>query len=374
MADPAVPAPSRPLPVAGRWPTRAALGMAAAGAVCLAVAIVALVGSDGWGYDFAAYYDAARRVAEGGTPYQPETLDGSFRPGPGGLYLYSPVPAVALLPMAALELPAAVAVWAALRLGLLAATCALMPVSRNVRLATFGVAAFSVPLLIDLNLGNVSLIVTFLAVVVWRWLDRPLGSVALAAALAIRPTLGVVIVWWALRRQWRPIAWTVLAGLVIVALTLPFVGLEGYAEYVTVLGNMGRVTGVANNWDLSTTALRLGVPPVVASLALFAGYGLALVAAAASLLRDRELSYVVTVTSTLLLSPLLWDHYLVLLLIPAAFVAGRGRVWALALPLLTWLPQPALPFLAIAGMLLPFVAPARGARAIAAWRAEPRAA
>jgi hypothetical protein len=64
----------------------------------------------------------------------------------------------------------------------------------------------------------------------------------------------------------------------------------------------------------------------------------------------------------------------VLLLIPAAFAAGRGRPWALLLLLLTWLPQPALPFLAIAGMLLPFVAPARGAPATAAWQLRPRAA
>jgi len=38
---------------------------------------------------------------------------------------------------------------------------------------------------------------------------------------------------------------------------------------------------------------------------------------------------VVTATASLLLSPLLWDHYLVMLVLPAAFLASRGQPWAL---------------------------------------------
>ena len=64
----------------------------------------------------------------------------------------------------------------------------------------------------------------------------------------------------------------------------------------------------------------------------------------------------VTLGATLLLSPLLWEHYLVSLLLPAAFLAQRGRPWALALPLLAWLPVAFLPLLAIAATLLPFLA------------------
>ena len=93
-----------------------------------------------------------------------------------------------------------------------------------------------------------------------------------------------------------------------------------------------------------------------------------------SLRRDRELSYVVTVMATLLLAPLLWDHYLTNLLIPAAFLAARGRTWGLALPLLCWVPtlliglngdctgvaEGLLPLIALLGLLLPFAAPDRG--------------
>ena len=40
----------------------------------------------------------------------------------------------------------------------------------------------------------------------------------------------------------------------------------------------------------------------------------------------------VTIGATLLLAPLLWDHYLAALLLPAAFLAQRGRWWGLLLP------------------------------------------
>jgi hypothetical protein len=57
---------------------------------------------------------------------------------------------------------------------------------------------------------------------------------------------------------------------------------------------------------------------------------------------------------------LLWDHYMTNLLVPAGFLASRGRPWGLVLPLLCWLPQELLVFVALAGMLLPFAAPDRG--------------
>jgi hypothetical protein len=64
----------------------------------------------------------------------------------------------------------------------------------------------------------------------------------------------------------------------------------------------------------------------------------------------------VTLSATLLLAPLLWDHYLSSLVLSAAFLAQRGRPWALALPLLSWLPAELLPFVVLLAMTLPFVA------------------
>ncbi len=334
------------------------------GIVIVALVVMVTLGlrqSAGWGYDFAAYYEAALRLVATGSPYQAETLNGPFRPGPGGLYLYSPLPALLIAPLTALGPDTATLAWFVGRVLLLVATCLLMPVPRWVKLATLGVAAISPQFLHDLNLGNVSVIVTFLAVVVWRFLDRPIGGLALAASMTIRPAMGAIWLWWLVRRQWRAALATV-AGLAIALLaSLPFVGLDSWLDYATVLRNLGGTLGVQRNLDFGSTALALGAPASLANLALIGGYIVAIGAIVVSLRRDREISFAVTLMATLLLTPLLWDHYLTNLIVPAALVASRGRRFAVLLPLLGWLPLELLPFVTVAGMLLPFAVKDRGA-------------
>jgi hypothetical protein len=326
----------------------------------LVLALVALYGSSAWAYDFAAYHAAVERLVATGSPYQASTLAGPFNAGPAGLYLYSPLPAVVLLPLAGLALNDAAVVFLALKLAALVASCALMPVSRVVRLAVLAVACISAPVLQDLNLGNASLIVTLLAVVSWRYLDRPAGSAAVTAALAVRPTMGLFLGWWLLRGRLRPLFWAAAVAAALFLASLPFVGLRSWTDYVTLLGNLSGFEGVYRNFALDAVLSRLGIAAPVAMAALFATYAIAAGAVVLSLRRDRELSFVVTLGATLLISPLLWDHYLTNLLVPAAFLAGRGRWPAVLLPLLCWLPQDLLPAVALAGMLLPFVAPDRG--------------
>jgi hypothetical protein len=363
-----------------RWAGPIGAGLAGVGLLVLALLLLGAGSSvwgrtsTGWAYDFEAYYNAAQRLVEFGSPYQAATLNGPFRPGPYGLYLYAPPLALLLVPLTWISDNAAAFTWLAIRIGLLAATCALMPVQRWIRAASFGIAALSAPFLLDLNLGNISLVVTFLGVAVWRWLDRPVAGVVLAASLMLRPTMGVVALWWLARGVWRPVAATAVTALAIVALTLPFMDLDVWYQYATVLGHVSNVTGVRSNVDLGSAVLRFGGPEGAASVALFAGYAAAVAAILLSLSRDRELSYVVTLTATLLMAPLLWDHYLTHLIVPAAFLASRGRPWGLLLPLAAWLPFALaaplndsagamgglLSVVVLVAMFLPFAAPDRG--------------
>ena len=109
-------------------------------------------------------------------------------------------------------------------------------------------------------------------------------------------------------------------------------------------------------------ALELGAGTTGSTLALLAGYAVAIAAVLLGLRRDRELGFVVTVMASLLLSPLLWDHYLAMLVLPAAFLAQRGRPWAIFLPLAAWLPVIdeswafLYPVIVIGATLLPFSA------------------
>lgn len=324
--------------------------------------------SEGWGWDFEAYYDAARRLATTGTPYLLETVSGPFQPGPPGLYLYPPPLALLIQPLTVLTLDTARFVWLNVDLALLPLTCLLMPVQRRVLIVGALVMALNWPFLHDLELGNVSLILTFLGVVTWRYLDRPIGSIALAASLFLRPTMGSLVAWWLLRGRVQPVVWVVAAALIAVAFTLPFIGLGPWIDYARVTLNATDMIGEPSNIDLGSTALRLvrNLPEWAASLALIGGYAVGVGAILLSLRRDRELSFVVAFSATLLLSPWLHDIHLTHLIVPAAFLASRGHWWGFLLPFLGWLPVlhilplTYLSFVALAGVLLPFLAPDRG--------------
>jgi len=326
------------------------------GLAWLAVSLAILPDSKAWGFDFAAYHGAASRLADGMGLYTPRSLSGPFAPISAGLYLYPPPFAVGVLPLAALPLADATTTWYVLHVLALAAACALLPVRPVIRVAGFAVTALAFATVRDLALGNVSVLLLLPMAATWRWLDRPLGSMAMALTIAIKPTTAVVLVWWALRRRWRALAWCLASGVVILLVTLPLVGTASYLDYLTMLRNVSGVTGAPGNLDLGSTVVQLGFAEPLPTLVWVGGGIAAAMAMVLSLRRDREVGYMVSLGASLLLSPLLWDHYLALLLLPATFLAQRGRPWALGLPLLTWLPAVVLPAVVLAAMLLPFLA------------------
>jgi len=312
-------------------------------------------------WDFSAYYEAAQRLVASGSPYQQDlTLSGPFLAGPKGLYLYSPLPAIVVLPLTALQLHDAATMYVVLQLFMVLGICLLMPVSWTVRLAILAVACLAPPIDQDLNVGNVSLLMTLVGVIAWRWMDKPVSAVAITISAAIRPTMALIGAWWAIRGQWRLIGWMAVTALILIVLSLPFVGIQGWFDYLTVLRNTTHFEAVYRNWALNAIAYQNGLPDPWPTLALVASLVLAIGAMLLSLRRDRELSYIVTFTATLIASPLLWDHYMTNMLVPAAFMASRGRWYAIVLPLLCILPQQWLPVIAIVGVLVPFLAPDRG--------------
>jgi glycosyl transferase family 87 len=327
------------------------------GLAVLGLAAVGFTGSSGFAYDFAAYDLAARRLAQGDPLYPPGVAEAYNAGAYANLYLYAPPLAVALIPMSVLPPSTAAAVWLIVRMGLLAVGCAIMPIRRELRIATFGIAGLSFPVLYDLNLGNLSIIVFALSVVIWRERDRRLASVALAATLTVRYGFAIVLVGWLVRRRLRTILATIAAGIVIGLATLPIVGVGGWLDYMTNLGSLRDISTGPHNLTLGSTGLAFGVPPELRPLLVLGGIGLALaVTVFAGLRRDAETAVVVSLAAAVLFAPFFHPHYLVGLLIPAAFLAGRGYWWGLILPLLGWLPGEFLPLVATAGMALPLVA------------------
>ena len=56
---------------------------------------------------------------------------------------------------------------------------------------------------------------------------------------------------------------------------------------------------------------------------------------AGSLWLPAEAGLMVTIVATQLVSPVLWDHYAIVLLLPTAWLLDRGHPWAALIPLAT---------------------------------------
>jgi hypothetical protein len=347
----------------------------AIGLVVLASAVFVFIGSSGFGYDFAAYYAAAGRIASGDPLYLGGTVE-AYREGRyEGLYLYPPTVAAAFLPFIVVGLDTATLAWLLLRVALLVLGCLVLPVSWRARFLVLGVAGLSFPVLFDLNLGNVSIVVFTLTALAWRWIDSPLAAVAHAALIAIRFPFGVFAVTWLIQRNWRAIGFTVMAGIALIVLSLPFVGLSTYFEFFAIIRTLPDISVGEHNLSFKSMALELGMHEPIVGLALAIGalFGLAAIGFAAQR-RDPSTAFIVTALATLIVAPFIHPHYLVLLLLPAAYLADRGHWWGLALPLLGWLPAFFLPLAGPLAITLVLVVSGSKATPDASAEAAPAAA
>lgn len=96
--------------------------------------------------------------------------------------------------------------------------------------------AFSGPVLMELDSGQVNGVELLLLVLAWTRLPHPSGGVLLGVAFALKPVAAAFLVVLVVRRQWRATAVVVAT---VAVLTVPLavaVGLDGTAYYVTRVG------------------------------------------------------------------------------------------------------------------------------------------
>ena len=328
--------------------------------VLLAATSLAILGAAGdtLGYDFQAYARAADRLLAGQPLYDPAVdVAGGF-----AIYLYPPPFALAVIPFAVLPDPAGTWAW----LGFLAACflvgTALLPVRSTVRWAVVALAALSFPFLYGLKLGQVAPILYLCFAIGWRSLDRPvpLGiSTAVGTLVKLQPAL--LFGWMAVTRRWRALAFGIAAIAAAVAISVLLMGVQTWADYVALLVRVSSPVTTPHNMTPGAIAYRAGLSVEAASAVQYAAMGATLlVTLFAWFRRDAATGFVVGVVASQLLSPLLWDHYAMLLLLPVALLLQRGQWWAVAIPLLPWLPADVLyPVVFGAALVGPILVPER---------------
>ncbi|MGP1673950.1 MAG: hypothetical protein ACTS8Z_01890, partial [Candidatus Limnocylindrales bacterium] len=122
----------------------------------------------------------------------------------------------------------------------------------------------------------------------------------------------------------------------LAALATILVGPSAWTDFLTLLRTVSEPITTEHNFTPGAVAYQLGVPAATASLVqLVSTVGVIGIFLAAIRLATGEASYLVTVVASQLVSPIVWDHYAMLLLLPVAYLLSAGRWWAVAVPLVT---------------------------------------
>jgi hypothetical protein len=292
-------------------------------------------------FDFrGGLFDAGRAVLHGRSPYQPGFLAhqaavmraGGIAVGETAARPFSvPVyPALANALVAPLSL---LPFWAAGVLFSLAAVAAMIAgmwllgvTDRRCLLLML----VSWPFTFGVFLGAVGPFLVLGAGVAWRWRERlwaPALAIATLIAVKVFPwTLGV---WLLITRRYRAAGVAAVLGIVLTLAAWALIGFQDLAQYPRMLSE---VSSLQENRAVSVGGLLVfaGVGTGAANVMVIAA-GLAILALARRCASgpdgDRR-AFGLAVLAALTATPIVWEHYMVLLFVPIALISPRlSRLW-----------------------------------------------
>ena len=187
-----------------------------------------------------------------------------------------------------------------------------------------------------LQLGALSPLLFAGVVFLWRLRDRPVSFGLLAGpVVACKLFLAPLLVWLLLARRPRAFAYASASTLVLLAISFAIgpIGPGRYLQLLSQLGThearsgMGLISGLMNIGLAQPTAQ---MSALVVAIAVFA-------AAYIHYRRtsDERVTFCAGIVASLVLTPVLWSHYLILL--PAALmILGAPRRWFVVFALASW--------------------------------------
>jgi hypothetical protein len=292
-------------------------------------------GGSSWAYDFSAYFLAAERIATGAALYDPAQLTGSFPPQEQFAYLYPPFLAVALLPLTGLG-DFRVGMWAWAAIELVALVGATVVFARQRRLPAIVILLLIASELalaqvaFELVLGNVHLVLVGLFVLAWVGIERGTtagaygAGIAIAFATIIKVFPGILILWLVLTGRFRAAIAAIVTMLLLAGVTLPWVGLGAWFDYVRVLGNIGPPVDVWSSIAPTTVLSELTGFPVARVAVVIAGL---VVLAWAALRRQAPISFAIALMVSILIVPTLYPHSMALAVAPLLIYAVYSVDW-----------------------------------------------
>lgn len=299
---------------------------------------------------------ASARNCRGGLPvYAPhlETiplyLGNTPRPGRNFIEVnaHPPVSVLLALPLSGFDYWLAHLIWNLLSMTALALSIAMIVGALDIGLRSrfwtaTGLLMVSAPMYIHLTMGTLNLVLLFLLTGTW-WADRSgrprWAGILLGLATAIKLFPGFLFVYFLFRQRWQTVAAGVVSFILCNLTAAAILGPNAYREYATDV--MPRVTQWRTHWpnsSLSGFSYKLFYPgtkgsriePLAYAPSVAHGLAgvscfvvLAIVAAAsyrAGSPAKADLVYALSLVAMLLVSPVAWEHYFLLLLLPFALL------------------------------------------------------
>jgi hypothetical protein len=276
-----------------------------------------------------AYLPAAHAVLAGRSPYPAATAAAL---APRTAFVYPPLTAYLAAPFTAIS-----TVWAesiATALAVAAVILVLWIVGvRDWR--CYMVVFLWEPTYSAIQTANVNLLLALGLALVWRYRERPaIAALVTGAMIALKPFLWPIAVWLLCTRRFKTAFASVVSAAFFVFAPWAGIGFAGLSQYPHLLSVLSKVEGQ----DAYTIqALLGGVVPWRLAEVVGITVGVAALAAAGWIgVKDERRSFALGVAACLLLSPIVWMDYFVLLLVVLGVLAGRfGPVWLV--PLLFWM-------------------------------------
>lgn len=296
-------------------------------------------------FDFrGGLYDAGTAIIDGHDPYRASFLAhqaaimhaGGVAAGETAANAFSipvyPAPAnLAILPLSLLPFWLAGALFTLLSVGATILGLRLLGV-RDWR--CIAIALVSWPSLNGLDLGAAGPLILLGAAVLWRWRERLWPpAIALTGIVVLKIFPWPLGVWLLVTRRYRTFALSVLIGAVVTFAAWAVIGFAGMAQYPEMLSNLSFIQE-GRAVSLVAVLLAAGLPVTAADTVAIAAAAALLALAWRFVKRpegDRQ-AFGLAVMAALTASPIVWEHYLLLLFVPIALISPRlSTIWLLPL-------------------------------------------
>ncbi len=284
-----------------------------------------------YAFDFhGGIWRAGTSLLDGRSPYPPPIQARLI--SPGNAFIPPPPLAVLAVPFSLLPFSLAVVLWN------LACTAAMLGALRLLGVSdvrVYVVALCSFPFVSSLVMGQPDGLFALAAAFAWRERESDRGAVAVGALVAAKLFAWPLLLWLLVTRRLRGAAVAAGSAVAFLACSWALIGFQGLANYPRLLAADAEAFATRSQSALAAL-LRLGAP---ASLARAGAVALALLAllVVIAAARDRDRGWFTgAILFGLLTSPIMWSHYLTLLLVPLA-VSYRRFHAAWLLPALLWL-------------------------------------